>query len=90
MKRTDFNFDLPEELIAQHPSGIRGEDKLMLLNRLTGEVFHHNMADFPDLIQPGTLMIFNNSRGSINFSRSILTQAFKKSGCSTPPHGLVS
>jgi len=62
MKLTDFNFDLPEELIAQHPSGIRGQDKLMLLNRLTGQVEHHVMGDLPDLIKPETLMIFNNSK----------------------------
>lgn len=58
----EFDFNLPEELIAQHPSGIRGQDKLMLLNRKTGETEHHNMADLPDLILPGTLMIFNNSK----------------------------
>lgn len=58
----EFDFNLPEELIAQHPSGIRGQDKLMLLNRKTGEVEHHKMDDLPDLILPGTLMIFNNSK----------------------------
>lgn len=62
MLTSDFNFDLPEDLIAQHPSGVRGQDKLMLLNRVTGEVEHHMMDDLPDLIEPGTLMIFNNSR----------------------------
>ena len=62
MLLTDFNFTLPEELIAQHPSGVRGQDKLMLLNRQTGAVEHHQMADLPDLILPGTLMIFNNSK----------------------------
>ena len=62
MLTSDFNFDLPEELIAQHPSGVRGQDKLMLLNRVTGEVEHHVMDDLPDLIEPGTLMVFNNSR----------------------------
>lgn len=62
MLLTDFNFNLPEELIAQHPSGVRGQDKLMLLNRQTGAVVHHQMADLPDLILPGTLMIFNNSK----------------------------
>ena len=61
MLTSDFNFDLPEELIAQHPSGVRGQDKLMLLNRVTGEVEHHMMDDLPDLIEPGTLMVFNNS-----------------------------
>jgi len=62
MLTSDFNFDLPEELIAQHPSGERGQDKLMLLNRLTGQVEHHMMDELPALIEPGTLMIFNNSR----------------------------
>ena len=62
MKLSDFNFDLPEELIAQKPSGIRGQDKLMLLNRETGEVQHLKMEDLPDLISPDTLMIFNNSK----------------------------
>ena len=62
MLLTDFNFNLPEELIAQHPSGVRGQDKLMLLNRQTGAVEHHQMTDLPDLILPGTLMIFNNSK----------------------------
>ena len=62
MKTSDFNFDLPEELIAQHPSGVRGQDKLMLLNRETGEVEHHMMDDLPSLITPDTLMVFNNSR----------------------------
>ncbi len=62
MKTSDFYFDLPEELIAQKPAGIRGQDKLMVLNRSTGEVEHHEMSDLPDLIESGTLMIFNNSK----------------------------
>lgn len=62
MKLSDFNFELPEELIAQKPSGIRGQDKLMLLDRETGEVKHLSMNDLPDLITPDTLMIFNNSK----------------------------
>ena len=62
MKLSDFYFDLPEELIAQKPSGIRGQDKLMLLNRKTGEVQHLKMENLPDLISPDTLMIFNNSK----------------------------
>lgn len=62
MKLSDFYFDLPEELIAQKPSGIRGEDKLMFLDRATGAVRHFAMRDLPDLIEPGTLMVFNNSK----------------------------
>lgn len=62
MLTSDFNFDLPQELIAQHPSGVRGQDKLMLLNKSSGDVFHHSMQDLPSLITPETLMIFNNSK----------------------------
>ncbi len=62
MKTSDFYFDLPQELIAQKPSGSRGEDRLMLLGRKDGHVEHHRMEDLPDLIAPGTLMVFNNSR----------------------------
>ena len=62
MKLTDFDFDLPQDLIAQKPSGKRGDDRLMLLDRKNGFVFHHQMNDLPDLIMPGTLMIFNNSK----------------------------
>ena len=62
MKTSDFYFDLPEALIAQKPSGKRGEDRLMLLGRTDGHVEHHQMSDLVDLVAPGTLMIFNNSR----------------------------
>ncbi len=62
MKLSDFNFELPPELIAQKPSGVRGQDRLMLLNRQTGEVTHLKMDDLPDLISPDTLMVFNNSK----------------------------
>ena len=62
MNTSDFDFDLPEELIAQHPSGVRGQDKLMLLGRNNGDVQHFMMDNLPELIQPGTLMVFNNSR----------------------------
>ena len=62
MRTQDFYFDLPEELIAQHPSGVRGQDKLMKLGRNDGSVEDHMMDDLPDLIEPNTLMVFNNSR----------------------------
>ena len=62
MKLSDFTFDLPPDLIAQKPSGVRGEDKLMRLNRVTGDVAHYAMQDLPDLIESGTLMVFNNSK----------------------------
>lgn len=62
MKRTDFYFDLPQELIAQYPSERRGNDRLMVLGRKGGEISHRAMSDLPELIESGTLMVFNNSR----------------------------
>jgi S-adenosylmethionine:tRNA ribosyltransferase-isomerase len=62
MKTSDFYFDLPEELIAQKPAGERGDDRLMQLGRVSGTIVHHRMSDLPDLIAPGTLMIFNDSK----------------------------
>ncbi len=62
MNTSDFYFDLPEELVAQHPSGRRGEDRLMLLDRVTGGVRHCVMDDLPSVVPPGTLMVFNNSK----------------------------
>lgn len=62
MRTDDFRFDLPPELVAQKPSGVRGEDRLMVLGRTTGEVLHMAMSDLPDLVEPGTLMVFNDSR----------------------------
>ncbi len=62
MLTSDFYFDLPQELVAQHPSGVRGEDRLMLLGRSSGAVSDYMMDDLPDLVDSGTLMVFNNSR----------------------------
>ncbi|MCR4790738.1 MAG: tRNA preQ1(34) S-adenosylmethionine ribosyltransferase-isomerase QueA [Treponemataceae bacterium] len=62
MKTSDFNFELPDELIAQTPSKIRGQDKLLLMDRVSGKIEHHMMADLPDLIDENTLMVFNNSK----------------------------
>ncbi len=62
MQTKDFYFNLPDELIAQHPSTIRGEDKLMVLRRTTGAVEHMMMSDLINLIDSNTLMVFNNSK----------------------------
>ncbi len=62
MLTKDFYFDLPPELVAQHPPQVRGQDRLMLLDRATGQVAHHQMADLPSLIPSNALMVFNNSK----------------------------
>ncbi|MBO5137216.1 MAG: tRNA preQ1(34) S-adenosylmethionine ribosyltransferase-isomerase QueA [Spirochaetaceae bacterium] len=62
MLTKDFYFDLPTELIAQHPSGVRGQDKLMVLEKTSGKVFHYMMNQLPELVPQDTLMIFNDSK----------------------------
>ena len=62
MNLSDFDFKLPPELIAQKPSGVRGNDRLMYLHKADGAVEHLKMENLPDLITPDTLMVFNNSK----------------------------
>jgi S-adenosylmethionine:tRNA ribosyltransferase-isomerase len=62
MKPTDFSFKLPEHLIAQFPPVARGSSRLMVLNRRTGSLVHRQVADLPDILEHGSLMVFNNSK----------------------------
>lgn len=62
MLTRDFYFELPKELIAQRPSAVRGDDRLLRLGRVSGAVEHLAMDDLPGLIAPGTLMLLNDSR----------------------------
>jgi S-adenosylmethionine:tRNA ribosyltransferase-isomerase len=59
---SEFDFELPEELIAQQPPAQRGASRMMLLNRQTGETQDAAFADFPHLLQPGDLLVLNDSR----------------------------
>ena len=45
MKLSDFNFDLPNGLLAQHPAADRDESRLMVLNRKEGSIAHHTFKD---------------------------------------------
>lgn len=62
MKTKDFFFSLPEDLIAQEPSESRGGSKLLVVDRRTGERVHDMVENLDRFIQPGTLMVFNDSR----------------------------
>ncbi len=62
MKTRDFSFDLPEELIAQYPAENRGESRLLILDRPTGDISHRMISDFPSIIPEGALIVFNNTR----------------------------
>lgn len=62
MKKSDFYFDLPEELIAQTPLEKRDASRLMCLDRATGEITHRVFSDLVDLLNPGDCLVMNDSR----------------------------
>jgi len=62
MNVSDFNFDLPEELIAQHPLGKRDESRLMVLDKKTGEINHKKFYDIIDYLEKGDTLVLNNTR----------------------------
>lgn len=62
LRVADFDFDLPQELIAQQPPAERGASRMMLLDRATGAVRDSLFADFPLLLHPGDVLVLNDSR----------------------------
>lgn len=62
MKTSDFNFDLPEELLAEYPAEHRDESRLMVLNRQTQTIEHKMFKDVIDYFDEGDLFIFNNTK----------------------------
>ena len=58
----DFDFDLPAELIAQEPPAERGQSRMLVLNRATGALREARFAEFPSLLNPGDLLVLNDSR----------------------------
>jgi S-adenosylmethionine:tRNA ribosyltransferase-isomerase len=58
----DFHYDLPEELIAQRPPAQRGSSRMLLLDRRTGAWQDRMFRDLPNLLQPGDLLVMNDSR----------------------------
>lgn len=62
MKLSDFDFELPEELIAQHPADKRDESRLMILHKTTGKIEHKHFYDIIDYLKPGDVLVRNNSK----------------------------
>ena len=62
MKTSDFYYDLPEELIAQTPLQQRDTSRLMVLDKVTGEVSHKHFYDIIDYLNPGDCLVMNDSR----------------------------
>ena len=62
MLRTDFHFDLPKELIAQHPTPERSDSRLLTLNGLTGTYQDRQFREFPLLVDSRDLVVLNDTR----------------------------
>lgn len=62
MKTSDFDFNLPDELLAEHPSENRDEARLMVVHRDTGEIEHRQFKDIIDYFDEGDVMIRNNTK----------------------------
>ena len=62
MKTSDFDFQLPEELIAQTPLERRDASRLLTLDKTTGAVGHHHFYDLPRFLRPGDCLVLNDSR----------------------------
>ncbi|MBO5239459.1 MAG: tRNA preQ1(34) S-adenosylmethionine ribosyltransferase-isomerase QueA [Lachnospiraceae bacterium] len=62
MKLSDFNYELPGELIAQDPLEKRDNSRLMVLHRTTGEIEHKHFYDIIDYLNPGDCLVVNNTK----------------------------
>jgi S-adenosylmethionine:tRNA ribosyltransferase-isomerase len=59
---SDFDYDLPEELIAQQPPTERGASRMLVMDRHTGALQDSTFANLPSLLKPGDLLVLNDSR----------------------------
>ena len=62
LKKSDFYFDLPQELIAQDPLEDRSSSRLLVLDRASGEISHHVFRDIVDYLNPGDCLVLNNTK----------------------------
>ena len=62
MRTADFHFELPPELIAQHPSPQRGESRLLVLHRKENHLEHKRFRDLLNCLRPGDVLVLNDSR----------------------------
>src|SRR4051812_26777672 len=62
MFTSDFDYELPEELIAQTPLQGRDQSRLLLYERSMNRIEHRGFTDLPELISPGDLLVLNDSK----------------------------
>ena len=60
--KSDYYYDLPEELIAQDPLKVRSDSRLMVLNKETGETSDHHFYEIKDFLKPGDCLVLNNTK----------------------------
>jgi S-adenosylmethionine:tRNA ribosyltransferase-isomerase len=83
LRVADFDFDLPPELIAQQPPAQRGQSRMLVMDRGTGALRDKNFADLPSLLNPGDLLVLNESRvipARLYARRTLLRDHEKPSG----------
>jgi S-adenosylmethionine:tRNA ribosyltransferase-isomerase len=85
---SDFHFDLPEELIAQHPPAMRGSSRMLVFDRATGGLRDEMFQNLPQLLQSGDLLILNDSR--VLPARLFATRAGLTTQANSPsPSGVI-
>ena len=58
----DFNYNLPEELIAKYPTEKRDEAKMLVVDKITGDIVHKHFYDFVDYLNPNDVLVLNNTK----------------------------
>lgn len=85
---SDFDFSLPEELIAQRPPEVRGTSRMLLLEKETGKTEDRSFADLSSLLRPGDLLVLNDSR--VLPARLFATRSGLRTQFGSPrPEGLI-
>src|SRR5277367_5481195 len=62
MRASDFDYLLPPELIAQSPAPRRDQSRLLVLDRVTGQITHRRFTDLPEYFSAGDVLVLNDSR----------------------------
>ena len=62
MKTSDFDYYLPEELIAQTPIKDRDKSRLLIMDRVSGDLEHKTFSDIIDYLNPGDVLVLNNTK----------------------------
>jgi S-adenosylmethionine:tRNA ribosyltransferase-isomerase len=62
MKLSEFEYSIPDHAIAQFPASVRDQSRLLVLNRRTGGIEHRLFSDLPEFLEPGSLLVLNDTR----------------------------